>query len=77
VGGIPDQVEDGRTGFLVKPGHPEEIAERVKQLLLSPELAHRLSHAASEAARSKFGLSKMCDNYLNLYEQICSSADPG
>ena len=47
VGGIPLQVQDGTTGFLVRS--PEECAERALRILREPELGKRLVHAEGVA----------------------------
>lgn len=42
VGGLPEQVEDGVTGFLVPPADASALAEKIVLLLRSPELRKRL-----------------------------------
>ncbi|MDX6665926.1 MAG: alpha-maltose-phosphate synthase [Solirubrobacteraceae bacterium] len=42
VGGLPDVVDEGHTGFLVPPGEPEPLAAALLRLLSDPELATRL-----------------------------------
>jgi glycosyltransferase involved in cell wall biosynthesis len=49
-GGIPDLIDDGRTGILVAHGDPGSLARALQRLLASPELRRRMS----DAARSKF-----------------------
>ena len=52
AGGIPDLVRHGSTGFLYEPGHPEQAATLVRQLLHDPALRQRLGEAArAEATR--------------------------
>ena len=51
VGGIPELVTDGGTGFLVPARAPAEIAERVIQLLQDPALRTRMGAAGRLAAR--------------------------
>lgn len=43
VGGVPEIVIDGKNGFLVEPGNPKQIAEKVLLLLESNELRHAIS----------------------------------
>jgi len=58
VGGIPEQVEDGITGFLVPPGNVEVMVERIIRLLGNEELRLRMSHQATEDARQRFDLNR-------------------
>ncbi|MHC1603073.1 MAG: glycosyltransferase, partial [Methermicoccaceae archaeon] len=41
VGGIPLQIEEGKSGFLVEPHDTDEFADRVLKLLQSPDLAEK------------------------------------
>lgn len=43
-GGVPDAVQDGKTGFLVDPDTPEDIASAIKLLLIDSDLARRLGN---------------------------------
>jgi glycosyltransferase involved in cell wall biosynthesis len=49
-GGIPDLIDDGRTGILVPHSDPAALARALRRLLTSPELHRRMS----DAARLKF-----------------------
>jgi glycosyltransferase involved in cell wall biosynthesis len=51
VGGIPDLVEDGRTGLLVEERSPEALAAALVRVLGDPALAQRLGEAAHAVAR--------------------------
>jgi glycosyltransferase involved in cell wall biosynthesis len=42
VGGLPEMVEDGRTGYLVPPRNVSQLAESVTRLLLDADLRHRM-----------------------------------
>src|SRR5262249_50831964 len=52
VGGIPSQIEDGVTGFLVCS--PEQCAERAREILLDPLLGKELGRRGKEYVRTHF-----------------------
>jgi glycosyltransferase involved in cell wall biosynthesis len=70
VGGIPEQVEDGETGFLVAAGDSSEIVARMKQLQENKALLASMQVKAADAARRLFSLDIMADNYLRWYNEI-------
>jgi glycosyltransferase involved in cell wall biosynthesis len=75
VDGIPEQVEEGRTGFLVPPGDAEAMAARVVRLLSHESLRLSMSEAATETAANSFSLPRQVDTYLEWYEQMLSAGD--
>jgi glycosyltransferase involved in cell wall biosynthesis len=52
VGGVGEVVRDGLNGFLVKPGDPERLAERIRWLLDRPGLRAAVGRRAVESARA-------------------------
>lgn len=70
VGGIPDVIDHGRTGFLVEPGNSDAIREHIEILLADEALRRRMSEACLEevekyswkhiAARIEAVLQKAC-----------------
>ena len=54
VGGIPQLVEDGRTGFLVPPGDPAALRDALERVLGDRELRARLGEAGRER------IAKLC-----------------
>lgn len=54
VGGVPEIVEDGRTGILVPSRNPGALAEGLRQVLASQELRERLGTAAKQQADSSY-----------------------
>ncbi len=73
VGGIPEQVEDGVTGFIVPPGDASAFATRIEQLLVDDELRRRMSAEAARAARERFDLNCQASRYLEWYKAIMES----
>jgi glycosyltransferase involved in cell wall biosynthesis len=53
VGGVAELVEDGVSGFLVPPGDPESLAERLGRLLTDPELCRRMGVAGRAAVEAR------------------------
>ncbi|HDM79293.1 MAG TPA: glycosyltransferase [Deltaproteobacteria bacterium] len=70
VGGIPEQIEDGVTGFLVPPGDPQAMADRILKLLTDQELRRRIAHRAAEVARERFDLDRQVKDYISWYDEI-------
>lgn len=66
VGGTPEAVLDGETGFLVPPGDPRAIAARVGELLGDAELRARSGAAGRELMRSEFTFEAQAAAYLEL-----------
>jgi glycosyltransferase involved in cell wall biosynthesis len=76
VGGIPDQIEDGVTGYLVPIGNREILAERIVRLLSDDDLRHAMSIEASTSAKQQFGLARQADDYLTWYQDILHNWRP-
>jgi len=68
VGGIPLQVLDGKTGFLVDS--VEACAERAIELLRHPEEAERMGQAAREHVRRNFLTTRHLSDYLHLLSKL-------
>jgi trehalose synthase len=68
VGGIPLQISDGETGFLVSTA--EEAAERAVDVLSDPELAKRLGRAGKERARERFLTPRYLRDWLELMRDL-------
>jgi glycosyltransferase involved in cell wall biosynthesis len=54
VMGVPELVEDGRSGLVVPPGRPDALADALAQLLDDPALRSELGRAARERVRSEY-----------------------
>jgi trehalose synthase len=65
VGGIPLQVKDGETGFLVSS--PEECAQRSLEILREPELGKRLARAGKEHVRQHFLTPRLLRDWLRIF----------
>jgi trehalose synthase len=68
VGGIPLQITDGVTGFLVSS--PEETAQRSIDVLKDPELAQRVGRAGKQRAREQFLTPRLLRDWLGLFGEL-------
>lgn len=73
VGGIPETMVEGVTGELVPESDTAALADRVSALLLDDERRERFARAAADHARDHFGLDRMVEDYIALYERILSN----
>jgi glycosyltransferase involved in cell wall biosynthesis len=74
IGGIPEQIKDGRTGILVPPQDPDEMAARIVQLTRDDNLRLSMGNHASEDAAMHFDLDRQVDVYLDWYHQVLESS---
>lgn len=68
VGGIPVQVDNRRTGYLV--GDISECAERVIHLLKNSEIAKKMGTSGKEYVRKNFLITRLLKDYLNLFNHL-------
>jgi glycosyltransferase involved in cell wall biosynthesis len=66
VGGVPEIVLDGKTGYLVPQGDREALVDRAALLLSHPELRADLGRRGKERARTHFSLEAMIDKTAQL-----------
>jgi trehalose synthase len=65
VGGIPLQISDGETGFLVSS--VEQCAQRALEILQDPGLGKRLGRAGKESVRQRFLMPRLLRDWLALF----------
>jgi trehalose synthase len=68
VGGIPLQIADGESGFLVDSS--EECAQRCLEILADPELGMRLGRAGKEHARHEFLSPRLLRDWMELLAEL-------
>ena len=69
IGGIPDLVDDGRSGLLVPPNNPARLAESMHAILTDHELRGRLSRGA-RARSQKFDTATVVPQIVEVYESL-------
>lgn len=70
VGGIPEMVEDGRSGLLVPPDDVDALAAALRRVLTDPALRIGLGAAARERVRAEFDLDVVWRRIDELYREV-------
>ena len=70
VGGLPDLIEDQKTGRLVPPRDAEALASAVLDLLNNPQTACELGQNAMEAVRQRFTVQRLLSDMDHLYTEL-------
>jgi glycosyltransferase involved in cell wall biosynthesis len=70
VGGVPELVVDGETGFLVPPGDAPALSRALDRILGDPDLRRRLGEAGRQRAGGMFALPEWQAAHLRLYEEL-------
>ena len=70
VEGIPELVEEGRTGLLVPPCDPSALADAFLKLVREPKLRHELGTRGRATVESRFDARRMVAAYAALYEEL-------
>ncbi len=70
VGGNPELVVEGETGFLVPSHAPGAIVEAAIALLRGPGLAKRMGENARRRAEQSFSIRTMVERYHDLYRKL-------
>lgn len=70
VGGIPEMIEDSRSGFLVNSGDSEMLADRIKRLCNDMNLNITLGENFHERAKELFSVEKMAQTHIEIYNKV-------
>jgi N-acetyl-alpha-D-glucosaminyl L-malate synthase BshA len=70
IGGLPEVVEDGVTGFLHEVGDIGGYVGSVLRLLRDEKLRRSMGHRARREARERFDVDDMVDRYIRVYDSL-------
>jgi N-acetyl-alpha-D-glucosaminyl L-malate synthase BshA len=74
VGGIPEVVTDGETGFLSEVGDIEKMAEDAVRLLTDADLRRNMGRRARESALARYRTDIVIPQYIQFYENVLAKA---
>ncbi|MFH1144626.1 MAG: glycosyltransferase [Candidatus Eisenbacteria bacterium] len=74
VGGIPEMVEDGKTGLLVAPGNPAELADALARALADPSWARLAGEGGRSRVEAVFSIQARARRIEGLIERLVERA---
>jgi N-acetyl-alpha-D-glucosaminyl L-malate synthase BshA len=74
AGGLPEVVDEGVDGFLLRVGDVAAMAERALELLGDDELRRKFGRAGREVAVERFHVNRVVPRYLEFYERILTGS---
>ena len=75
-GGLPEQIVDGATGFLVAPENPVALAARLVTLAQDPALRARMGRAARLRAERYFDETRLAVGFAPIYDRLATRQPP-
>lgn len=72
VGGIPEALEDGRSGLLFESGDTEDLIRKIERFIVDTEFRQQASVRARELVKERFSTQKMAEETLRQYMEILS-----
>jgi glycosyltransferase involved in cell wall biosynthesis len=73
VGGLPEMVAHGATGFIVDSRNPREIGDAIERILSDPTLAREMGRRARELARGRYMASVVAGKTVEAYREIIAA----
>jgi L-malate glycosyltransferase len=70
AGGMPEVVQDGKTGILVPPRDDRALADGIIRLLKDPALRERMGTAGLALAEARFSAERMIADTLSVYQGV-------
>jgi len=70
VGGIPDVVENNKTGILVSPNNVDKLTEALERLINNQELRLKMGRMGKKRAEEKFDPQTIAKQHINLYQSV-------
>jgi glycosyltransferase involved in cell wall biosynthesis len=70
VGGLPDMITDGESGYLVPPRDPKAMAIFILRLLNDAQTAYKMSRNARAIAQERFNIKRLVTDIEKLYQAL-------
>lgn len=73
VGGMPDMIKNGETGFVAEDMNPESLAAAMLNVLTDEQKRKEMNVHCRRLIESNYTLAHQAKNYLKLFEELCDS----
>ena len=73
VGGVPDVVDEGETGFLVRPRDTHALAERLEILARDPNRRAEMGRLGRERVLERYAVERLVDDVDGLYRELLAT----
>lgn len=73
TGGLPEIIQDGKTGRLVAPADPAALAEGIVDMLTRAEAAKSMGLAGQALVRKSFSIDAMVEKNIEVYQQVMTN----
>jgi len=75
VFGIPEEIEDGKSGILIEPGNPKLLAEKIKFLLENERISRQYANNAYARVQNEFSIEKTGDKFQELTKTLITNSE--
>ena len=69
IGGIPELIEDGNTGFLIETGNHEDLIKKINQVFDQPVIANNMGSKGKEIMQKKFNWDNIAKKFVLILNQ--------
>lgn len=69
VGGLPEEVDDEKSGFLVSPESPHEIANAIMRIIENPKLTFEMGLYAKHLSETRYSWNSIANKILTIYKK--------
>ena len=70
IGGIPEIVENGKNGYIIKPGDYRAMAKKIIILSKNKSLKYKISKENSQKAQRKYSLEAVMEKITDIYHEL-------
>ena len=74
AGGLPEVVEDGGCGYLLRVGDVDAMSAKAIEILTNDALQQRMGRRGREIAERKFDVANIVPVYRGFYERVIAGA---